>query len=54
MQAVSISQALSEAKVAAEKGEVNCKELRNSVCKIIEESGGRIDYAEVRDENPCS
>ncbi|XP_019188491.1 PREDICTED: pantoate--beta-alanine ligase [Ipomoea nil] len=50
-QAVSISRALSEAKVAAEKGQVNCcKDLRNSVSKIIEEAGGRIDYAEIVDQ----
>ncbi|VFR01214.1 unnamed protein product [Cuscuta campestris] len=50
-QALSISRALSKAKVAAEKGGlVNCKDLRDVVIKTIEEAGGRIDYAEIVDQ----
>lgn len=47
LQAASISRSLSRAKIAAEKGRVNCRELRDSVVKAIEEAGGRVDYAEV-------
>ncbi|GMN50344.1 hypothetical protein TIFTF001_019499 [Ficus carica] len=46
-QAASISRSLSRAKIAAEKGRVNCRELRDSVVKAIEEAGGRVDYAEI-------
>lgn len=47
MQALSISKSLSEARSSAEKGQVNCKELRDLVIQAISESGGRVDYVEV-------
>ncbi|CAK9162386.1 unnamed protein product [Ilex paraguariensis] len=46
-QALSINRSLSKAKCAAEKGQVNCRELRNSVIHAIHEAGGKIDYAEI-------
>lgn len=46
-QALSISRSLTEAKVAAVSGEVNCRKLRNSVIQAVQEAGGVIDYAEV-------
>lgn len=48
LQALSISRSLAEAKVAAENGQVNCRELRNSFVQAVQEAGGAIDYAEVR------
>ncbi|KAL6978777.1 pantoate--beta-alanine ligase (AMP-forming) [Sarracenia purpurea var. burkii] len=45
--ASSINQSLSKAKYAAEKGIVNCEVLKNSVIQAIHEVGGRIDYAEI-------
>lgn len=49
-QALSINRSLTKAKSAAEKGLVNCEELRNSVIQTILEAGGRIDYAEIVDQ----
>ncbi|KAL3517784.1 hypothetical protein ACH5RR_020373 [Cinchona calisaya] len=43
-----VDKSLSEAKVAAEKGQINCRELRNSAIQAIQEASGVIDYAEVR------
>ncbi|KAK3003911.1 hypothetical protein RJ639_019036 [Escallonia herrerae] len=48
--ALSISKSLSKAKYAAEKGQINCTELRNSVIQAIHEAGGRVDYAEIVDQ----
>lgn len=48
MQALSINVSLSRAKSAAENGEINCRELRDSAIHVISEAGGEIDYAEVR------
>ncbi|KAM6601736.1 pantoate--beta-alanine ligase isoform X1 [Cannabis sativa] len=46
-QALSINKSLSRARIAAEKGHVNCKELIDMVIKAIHEAGGKVDYAEV-------
>lgn len=48
--ALSISKSLSRARLAAEKGQTNCIELRDSVAQAIHESGGRLDYAEIVDQ----
>ncbi|KAM1003606.1 hypothetical protein EV1_003866 [Malus domestica] len=48
--ALSISKSLSEARSSAEKGQVNCKELRDLVIQAISEAGGRVDYAEIVDQ----
>ena len=48
LQALSISRSLTEAKAAAENGQVNCRELMNSVIRSVQGAGGLIDYAEVR------
>lgn len=48
--ALSIYKSLSKAKTAAQNGEVSCSELRNSVIQAIVEAGGRIDYAEIVDQ----
>ncbi|KAL3656011.1 hypothetical protein CASFOL_000407 [Castilleja foliolosa] len=45
--ALSISKSLSNAKFAAEQGQVDCKELRDSVIKAIYEAGGEVDYAKI-------
>ncbi|PON51969.1 Pantoate-beta-alanine ligase [Parasponia andersonii] len=49
-QALSINRSLSRARIAAEKGQVNCRELRDSVIEAIEEAGGKLDYAEIADQ----
>ncbi|KAK6141565.1 hypothetical protein DH2020_024697 [Rehmannia glutinosa] len=48
--ALSISKSLFDAKFAAEKGQVDCKELRDSVVQAILEAGGKVDYAEIVDQ----
>lgn len=48
LQALSINRSLSRAKFSAEKGESNCRKLRDLVVQAVEEAGGRIDYAEVK------
>lgn len=48
LQALSISKSLFRAKCSAEKGQINCKELRGLVIQAINDTGGRIDYAEAR------
>lgn len=48
--ALSISKSLYKAKFAAEKGQVDCKELKDSLIHAIQEAGGRIDYAEIVDQ----
>ncbi|KAL2932827.1 Pantoate--beta-alanine ligase [Bienertia sinuspersici] len=48
--ALSISRSLSKAKHAAEEGEVNCKKLQDSIVLAIEEAGGKVDYAEIVDQ----
>ncbi|KAM1483688.1 hypothetical protein TB2_034968 [Malus domestica] len=45
--ALSISKSLSKARSSAERGQINCKELRELVVEAISEAGGRVDYAEV-------
>nr|XP_028958359.1 LOW QUALITY PROTEIN: pantoate--beta-alanine ligase [Malus domestica] len=42
-----ISKSLSKARSSAEKGQINCKELRDLVVEAISEAGGSVDYAEV-------
>uniref|UniRef100_A0A803PG85 Pantoate--beta-alanine ligase n=1 Tax=Cannabis sativa TaxID=3483 RepID=A0A803PG85_CANSA len=49
-QALSINKSLSRARIAAEKGHVNCQELRDMVIKAIHEAGGKFDYAEIVDQ----
>ncbi|KAL7139051.1 hypothetical protein ABFS83_09G024800 [Erythranthe nasuta] len=41
-----ISKSQSNAEFAAENGQLNCKELRDSVIQAIHEAGGKVDYAE--------
>lgn len=48
--ALSISQSLAEARLAAEKGQVCSIELKNLVIQAVEAAGGKIDYAEVVDQ----
>ncbi|PKI76788.1 pantoate--beta-alanine ligase [Punica granatum] len=48
--ALSISQSLSKAKIAAETGQVDSKSLRDAVIQEITESGGKVDYAEIVDQ----
>ncbi|KAK6164263.1 hypothetical protein DH2020_001127 [Rehmannia glutinosa] len=48
--ALSISKSLLNAKFAAEKGQVDCKELRDYVVHAIHEAGGKVDYAEIVDQ----
>ncbi|KAL0459314.1 UNVERIFIED_CONTAM: Pantoate--beta-alanine ligase [Sesamum latifolium] len=50
VKALSISKSLFNAKLAAENGKVNCKELRDSVIQAIHEAGGKVDYAEIVDQ----
>ncbi|KAG8389100.1 hypothetical protein BUALT_Bualt02G0194200 [Buddleja alternifolia] len=45
--ALSISKSLYNAKFAAENGQVDCKELRDTVIRAIQEAGGKVDYAEI-------
>ncbi|XP_022727992.1 pantoate--beta-alanine ligase-like [Durio zibethinus] len=45
--ALSISRSLLEAKSAAEEGEVKCRELKDLAVTKITQAGGRIDYAEI-------
>ncbi|PHT29083.1 Pantoate--beta-alanine ligase [Capsicum baccatum] len=45
--ALSISRALSRAKFDAENGQLNCHELINAAIPKIREAGGRVDYAEI-------
>ncbi|KAK7338899.1 hypothetical protein VNO77_19533 [Canavalia gladiata] len=49
--ALSINKSLLRAKSAAADGQVNCEKLRNSVIQCITDAGGRIDYAEIVDQN---
>lgn len=48
--ALSINRSLSKAKDAAEMGQINSRDLINSVTESIQEAGGRIDYAEIVDQ----
>ncbi|XP_048232617.1 pantoate--beta-alanine ligase isoform X3 [Ricinus communis] len=48
--ALSISRSLLEAKSCAEKGQINCRELRDLVIQAINGAGGKIDYAEIVDQ----
>ncbi|KAL6564015.1 hypothetical protein OROHE_005255 [Orobanche hederae] len=50
VKALSISKSLSKAKLAAEDGQVDSKELRDSVIRAICEAGGEVDYAEIVDQ----
>ncbi|KAF2284500.1 hypothetical protein GH714_025865 [Hevea brasiliensis] len=48
--ALSINRSLLKAKSCAEKGQINCIELRDLVILAINEAGGKIDYAEIVDQ----
>ncbi|KAL2470644.1 Pantoate--beta-alanine ligase [Abeliophyllum distichum] len=48
--ALSISKSLFKAKFAAENGQIDCQELRNAVIQAVHEAGGKIDYAEIVDQ----
>ncbi|KAE9592089.1 hypothetical protein Lal_00012958 [Lupinus albus] len=48
--ALSINKSLLKAKSAAEDGQVDCEKLRNLVIQCIAEAGGKIDYAEIVDQ----
>ncbi|KAJ0980636.1 hypothetical protein J5N97_008891 [Dioscorea zingiberensis] len=48
--ALSINRSLLRAKDAAQSGQINCEELKSSVVQMITEAGGRIDYAEIVDQ----
>ncbi|XVF32233.1 hypothetical protein REPUB_Repub17cG0063600 [Reevesia pubescens] len=45
--ALSISRSLLTAKSAAEEGQVKCRELKDLAVQTITQAGGRIDYAEI-------
>ncbi|XP_031501789.1 pantoate--beta-alanine ligase [Nymphaea colorata] len=45
--ALSISRSLLKAKVDVQRGQTSATELRNAIIKSISQAGGRIDYAEV-------
>ncbi|XP_027352727.1 pantoate--beta-alanine ligase [Abrus precatorius] len=49
--ALSINKSLLRAKSAAEDGQVHCEKLRNLVIQCITDAGGRIDYAEIVDQD---
>lgn len=46
-QALSINRSLSKAKAAAGMGQMNSRDLINTVIESVQEAGGKIDYAEV-------
>lgn len=48
--ALSIYGSLSRAKFAAKNGQLSCTVLRDSVIQAIHEAGGKIDYAEIVDQ----
>ncbi|XP_050367112.1 pantoate--beta-alanine ligase [Argentina anserina] len=48
--ALSISKSLSRARCSAEKGHISCRELTDSVIEEVNEAGGRVDYAEIVDQ----
>ncbi|KAL8143829.1 hypothetical protein V2J09_016861 [Rumex salicifolius] len=48
--ALSINKSLFKAKSAAEQGQINCRELQNLVIQSVQEAGGRVDYAEIVDQ----
>uniref|UniRef100_A0A7N0VLW5 Pantoate--beta-alanine ligase n=1 Tax=Kalanchoe fedtschenkoi TaxID=63787 RepID=A0A7N0VLW5_KALFE len=48
--ALSINRALLRAKTAAEGGQSNCRELITSVTQAVSEAGGKVDYAEIVDQ----
>ncbi|XP_054784574.1 pantoate--beta-alanine ligase [Prosopis cineraria] len=48
--ALSINKSLLGAKSAAANGQMDCNKLRNLVIQAITEAGGRIDYAEIVDQ----
>ncbi|CAA7403262.1 unnamed protein product [Spirodela intermedia] len=49
-QALSISESLLKAKVAVQNGETSCEGLKASVTRSITQAGGRVDYAEIVDQ----
>ncbi|XP_028801949.1 pantoate--beta-alanine ligase [Neltuma alba] len=49
-QALSINKSLLGAKSAAANGQIDCNKLKNFVIQAITEAGGRIDYAEIVDQ----
>ncbi|KAF8388365.1 hypothetical protein HHK36_027031 [Tetracentron sinense] len=48
--ALSISRSLLRAKLDAQNGQIYSKEIRNLVIQAIHEAGGRVDYAEIVDQ----
>ncbi|XP_061370963.1 pantoate--beta-alanine ligase isoform X2 [Gastrolobium bilobum] len=48
--ALSISKSLLRAQSIAKDGQVHCEKLRNLVIQCITEAGGRVDYAEIVDQ----
>ncbi|KAG4921779.1 hypothetical protein AAZX31_18G156600 [Glycine max] len=49
--ALSINKSLLRAKSAAGDGQVHCEKLTNLVIQSVTDAGGRIDYAEIVDQN---
>ncbi|KAK7292978.1 hypothetical protein RJT34_15837 [Clitoria ternatea] len=49
--ALSINKSLLRAKSAANDGQIQCEKLRNLVIQCITNAGGKIDYAEIVDQN---
>ncbi|KAL8530183.1 hypothetical protein ACS0TY_007301 [Phlomoides rotata] len=48
--ALSISKSLFNAKTGAENGQVDCGVLKDSVIRAIHDAGGKVDYAEIVDQ----
>ncbi|KAL1816841.1 hypothetical protein ACET3Z_019415 [Daucus carota] len=48
--ALSINRSLSKAKAAAGMGQINSRDLINTVIESVQEAGGKIDYAEIVDQ----
>ncbi|XAR60913.1 Pantoate--beta-alanine ligase [Bertholletia excelsa] len=48
--ALSINRSLSKAKCAAQNGQVSSRALKNLVVQAIQEAGGKVDYAEIVDQ----
>ncbi|KAK9733867.1 hypothetical protein RND81_04G098000 [Saponaria officinalis] len=48
--ALSINKSLSKAKHSVAQGLIKCKELRESLILAVEEAGGKVDYAEIVDQ----
>ncbi|XP_020683690.1 pantoate--beta-alanine ligase [Dendrobium catenatum] len=52
--ALSINRSLSKAKLAAEKGQKNCQDLKDLIKQTISEAGGKIDYVEIVEQQGLS